>query len=198
MASVHSHFSGADVAVAALARYLETMPGDDRVRVVRSLSRQEQAALFDASEGMNPIRLGDLVPSATPPLVEVIHEGRNSLPVFRLFQKRFCRPPQGEEQLWGYNEHGARWATGPGYFVARDHGRGEVLIDYLEVPPSRPPTWPRISSNSSLRGRFVYGGTQDVVRGVANGVCVGRATRGGKPMDNWFVLCRRTAGSGSA
>jgi hypothetical protein len=41
-----------------------------------------------------------------------------------------------------------------------------------------------------------YGGTQDVVRGVARGVSVGRATRGGKPMDNWFVLCRAPDGPG--
>ena len=36
----------------------------------------------------------------------------------------------------------------------------------------------------------VYGGTQDVLRGVSEHVAVGRAFKGGKPMDNWFVLCR--------
>jgi hypothetical protein len=31
---------------------------------------------------------------------------------------------------------------------------------------------------------------RDFLRGVSRHVSIGRATRGGKPLDNWFVLCR--------
>jgi hypothetical protein len=190
--SVHEHFSRTEVDVAALGRYLDDLAVAERVRVVQSLSRREQAELFDAADGIRPIELTDMVPPGTPPLVEVIHAGRNSLPVFRNFEKRFCRPPEGGRELWGYNEHAIRWATGPGYFVARVRDPGELLLDYLEVPSMKPDGWPPVKSNSLLRGRFVYGGIQDVVRGVSAGVSAGRATRRGKPTDNWFVLCRRS------
>jgi hypothetical protein len=166
------------------------MDGPERVRAVRELGKPEQARLFDAAAGVRPVGLADLVPEGTAPLVEVVHAGRNSLPAFRIFEKRFCRPPEGAGELWGYNEHGARWMTGPGYFVARPHGEGEVLVDYLRVPPAKPDDWPGIEPNSALRGRFVYGGMQDVLRGVSRHVSVGRATRRGKPLDNWFVCCR--------
>ena len=38
--------------------------------------------------------------------------------------------------------------------------------------------------------RFIYHRTRDFMRGVSEHVTIGRATREGKPMDNWFVLCR--------
>jgi hypothetical protein len=37
--------------------------------------------------------------------------------------------------------------------------------------------------------RFICTG-RDFMRGVSQHVTIGRATREGKPMDNWFVLCR--------
>ena len=43
---------------------------------------------------------------------------------------------------------------------------------------------------SARLSRFVYYRTQDVLRGVSRHVTVGRATKGGKPMSAWFVLCR--------
>jgi hypothetical protein len=193
--SVHEYLSSDELDVAALERYLDGLDDGGRVRAVRGLSPREQARLFEAAAGGRPIRLGDMVPPDAAPLTQVIHYGRNSLPVFRVFEKRFCRPAEGDRELWGYNEHAVRWATGPGYFVARDHGDGEVLIDYLEVPPAKPESWPRIRPNSSGPARFVYGGMQDVLRGVTRHVSVGRATRGGKPMDNWFVLCRGASGN---
>ena len=194
--SAHDHVSGRDIDLLALARYLESLDGAERAREIRGLGRREQARLFDAAEGLRPIGLSDIVPSGTPPLEPVVHDGRNSLPLFRLFEKRFCRPPDlGDDgRLWGYNEHAVRWATGPGYFVATEGRSGEVLLDYRELPSVRPNAWPPIKPNSSMRGRLVYGEMQDVLRGVAAGVVVGRATRRGKPLDNWFVLCRRAPG----
>ena len=67
---------------------------------------------------------------------------------------------------------------------------GEVLVDYLRVPPKRPEHWPEILPNSARLSKVVYNGMQDVLRGVSRHVAIGRATKGGKPMSSWFVLCR--------
>ena len=195
--AMHRRIAAGAIDVTALAAELDAMRPETRIREVRNLGKTEQARLFDAAEGARPIVLADLVPVGIAPMVEVIHAGRNSLPMFRIFEKRFCRPADDDAQLWGYNEHGARWMTGPGYFVARQHGDGEVLVDYLEVPPEKPEEWPPIQPNSALRGRFVYGGMQDVLRGVSRHVSVGRARRKGKPLDNWFVCCRVDPAPGS-
>jgi hypothetical protein len=189
-ASLHDLIAGDDIDVASLAAHLDGLGSDERVRQVRSLAKAEQARLFDAAAGVRPIGLDDVVDPALEPLHEVVHAGRNSLPVLKTFEKRFCRPPENADVLWGYNEHGARWMTGPGYFVARGGEPGEVLIDYQQVPPAKPESWPAIKPNSAFRGRFVYGGTQDVLRGVSAHVAAGRAFKRGAPMDNWFVLCR--------
>jgi hypothetical protein len=45
--------------------------------------------------------------------------------------------------------------------------------------------------NDARLSRLVFNGTQDVLRGISKHVCIGRASRGGKWMDNWFVLVRR-------
>jgi hypothetical protein len=112
--------------------------------------------------------------------------------VFRIFEKRFCRPddPRGTATLWGYNEQTFKTFTGPGYFVARPAERGEVVIDYCDVPPRKPAAWPEILPNSARLARFIYYQTRDFMRGVSRDVTIGRATRQGQPMDNWFVLCR--------
>src|SRR3954452_3131128 len=186
--SIHELLAGG-TDVGALGAYLDDLAPGERVRRVRGLAKGDQARLFDMAQGARPIGLDDLAPPGRGPLGEVVHAGRNSLPVFRIFEKRFCRAPE-DDVLWGYNEHAARWMTGPGYFVARAGEPGEVLIDYGQVPPAKPAAWPAIRPNSAVRGRFVYGGMRDVLRGVSGHVAAGRAFKGGKPMDNWFVLCR--------
>jgi hypothetical protein len=75
---------------------------------------------------------------------------------------------------------------------------GEVVFDYARLPPAKPDTWPAIRSNDAMRGRFVYGGgMHDVVRGVSDHVSIGRAFRRGKPLANWFVLCRIDPSAGA-
>src|SRR5689334_23146798 len=96
---------------------LDGLSEADRVRAVAGLRRAELAALFEAAAEHPPLRLTDLVPPEVPPLVAVIHEGKNSLPMFTRFQKRFCRPAGEAAELWGYNEQDLRAITGPGYFV---------------------------------------------------------------------------------
>ncbi len=188
--SIRDHLGEGPLDMPALATYLDALDPAARVREVRTISRREQAHLFDAAAGVRPIDTDDLVPPEVPPFAQVIHQGRNSLPILNSFEKRLCRPAERRGELWGYNEHGLRWLTGPGYFVARPHGEGEVLIDYLEVPPAKPDGWPAIKPNSAGGGRFVYLQTQDVLRGVSRHVGIGRVTKRGRPLDRWFVLCR--------
>ncbi len=177
-----------------IAAHLDALGPAERVAEVRSLRRRDQARLFDAAEGRLPISIANLVDPAREPLQEVVHHGKNSLPAFNRFAKVFVRPASGEHHaLWGYNRTGSFIETvvGPGYFVAEAaETAGEVLVDYLRVPPESPAHWPRILPNSARLSRFVYYRTQDVLRGVSRHVTVGRATKGGKPMSAWFVLCR--------
>ena len=47
-----------------------------------------------------------------------------------------------------------------------------------------------LSHYDARLGRFVYAGMIDIMRGVSTHVTIGRALKGGKFMDAWFVLCR--------
>jgi len=189
--SIHDFFRDAKVDVAGLAAYLDALDGERRVAEARDLDAAEQARLFDAAAGHRRITLDDFVPRGSAPLRPVIHFGRNSLPMFKIFEKRFCLPDAGADgELWGYNEQAFKTFTGPGYFVAKQSSAQEVVIDYCELPPRKPAQWPPILPNSARLGRFIYHRTRDFMRGVSQHVSIGRATREGKPMDNWFVLCR--------
>ncbi|MEM7138070.1 MAG: hypothetical protein AAF500_15925 [Myxococcota bacterium] len=178
--------------------HLDGLDAESRVVEVRSLGRRQQAKLFEAAAGHRPVSLGDLVPRSAPPMQEVVHFGKNTLPAFSTFAKVFVRPnEESTERLWGYNRAGGFVETvvGPGYFVARGaDDQGEVLVDYLEVPPAHPPGWPEILPNSARLSAFVYNGTQDILRGVSQHVTIGRAYKGGKPLSAWFVLCRDAPG----
>lgn len=180
----------------AVTAHLDSLEPAARLAEVRSLGSAEQSRLYDAARGYRRIDLAHFVPPGLPPLAEVVHDGKNNLPAFSLFAKVFCHPDgdrAGAPDLWGYNRGSAlvETAVGPGYFVARPHGDGEVVIDYLEVPPRRPGGWPPILPNSARLSRFVYYRTQDFMRGVSEHVSIGHATRDGKDLPNWFVLCRR-------
>ncbi len=178
----------------SIESYLDSLAHDARVNEIRTLGRAHQARLFEAAKGHKAISLNDIVPSDRGPMQEVVHHGKNSLPAFNHFAKVFVRPTSSEgPELWGYNRAGAFVETvvGPGYFVAYPHEvSGEVLVDYLRVPPERPDHWPEILPNSARLSRVVYNGTQDVLRGVSRHVTIGRASKGGEPMNAWFTLCR--------
>ena len=177
----------------AIEAHLDSIRGEERVFEIRSLGRAHQARLFDAAEGHKAISLDDIVPADRAAMEEVIHHGKNSLPAFSHFAKVFVRPERGSSEVWGYNRAGGFVETvvGPGYFVAYPHEvPGEVLVDYLRLPPQHPSHWPNILPNSARLSRVVYNGTQDVLRGVSKHVTIGRATKAGKPMSAWFTLCR--------
>lgn len=178
-----------------IARVLDDMSHDERVTAIRAAGRAEQRRLYEAVAGQRELRMTDMVGASVGSMRPVRHFGKNTLPAFTHFEKRFCRPadadPASPAQLWGYNEGSMRWLTGPGYFVLRgDPEQGELLVDYNLVPPAHPPEWPEIRRNEQGLSRFVYGFMIDRLRGVSQHVTVGSAARKGKDLGSWFLLCR--------
>jgi hypothetical protein len=194
MATIDSFFSGDRADIEGLAKALDGMSSQERLDAALAMTGAQQARLYDAARGFKKISIEHFVSREKGELSPVIHYGRNSLPLFTRFQKRFCRAPAdtAKDELWGYNEQTMKAFTGPGYFVAYDIGEGEVNIDYTRVPPRGASGWPGVLPNSARLSRFIYNGTQDRMRGVSEHVTIGRASRAGKDMDNWFVLVRES------
>ena len=174
-----------------LGKLLDELGHAGRLWVVQSFGKRDLAALFEAAQGADPVTLEGVVPADVAPLVEVIHHGKNSLPMRSHFQKRFCRASSEPGLLWGYNHQAMAWATGPGYFVTRmGETAGEIDIDYTCLPTEKPTPWPAIVPNTARLGRFVYAGMVDILRRVSSHVTIGRAKKGGGFMDAWFALVR--------
>jgi len=178
-----------------VARTLDSMGHAERVQAIRAVGRAEQRRLYEAVSGFRPLRMTDAVPASAPDLAPVRHFGKNTLPAFSHFEKRFCRPPgadpQQPDRLWGYNFSPVGGLVGPGYFVLRpDAARGELLVDYNLLPEGKPAAWPEIRSNERGLSRFVYGFMIDTLRGVSEHVTIGSAARRGKDLGSWFLLCR--------
>src|SRR5512147_1854070 len=76
-----------------VAAFLDGLSATDRMNAVRSCGGPKiQRRLYELAAGAPPVTVDQLVPPDHPPLREVIYHGKNSLPAFTLFQKRFCRP----------------------------------------------------------------------------------------------------------
>lgn len=177
----------------AVADLLDGMTHDERMAAITSLSGPAaQAKVYAMCAPAPAVTPDDLVPPDAPALREVIFHGKNSLPVFTRFQKRFCRPPAGQAagELWGYNHQPMAWATGPGYFVVHPADGAPAAIDYRRVPPQQPPGWPPVRPNDVGLSRFVYAGMVDHLRRVSRHVLIGHATRYGKNLPSYFLLCR--------
>ena len=54
-----------------------------------------------------------------------------------------------------------------------------------------PDTWPRVIGNDRGLQRFVYHQTRDFMRRVSQHVSIGAAFKRERPLDHYFVLCRR-------
>jgi hypothetical protein len=178
-----------------LAALLDGLTHEARVRWVRSIGRADQRRLWEAARGFLPLALADLVPPARADGETVRHFGKNTLPAFTHFEKRFCRPagqdPRSPSRLYGFNFQRMSWLTGPGYYVAyADPALPEVLVDYREVPPAAPAGWPPVRRNEVGAGRFVYGFMVDRLRRVSEHVTIGSAARNGKDLGSWFLLTR--------
>ena len=179
--------------IEALGVELDCMGHGDRVAAVRSITGKQQAAIWDSAVG-RITQLSDIVPDDVPPATEIIHEGKNSLPVFSSFQKRFCRPVDDHTVLYGYNEGFTRPLIGPGYFVAEYFDeRGEVGVNYYKVPPHNARMaagWPEVFPNEVGIQQFVFAKMIDYLRKVSNHVTIGRAYKHGTQTPNYFLLSR--------
>jgi hypothetical protein len=175
---------------AALAAYLDGLDAAQRVQEVRGLSGKQMGALFERCADAAPLTLEDLVPPAVAPGQAVVFAGKNSLPMFSLFEKRFTRLSDG--MVAGYNHQPMSAFTGPGYFLVTPAERGELLFDYTQVPARDqvPAGWPEVRDNDGLISRFVYKDLHDFMRRVSQDVLIGHATRLGRPMPQYFILSR--------
>ena len=177
----------------ALSSHLDSLDSDSRVAQLREIPGRLQRRLFDLAEGKRALTVDHFVPPEVPHKAWIRHYGRNSLPMFSDFEKRFARPQKDARELWGYNHSPAMGLVGPGYFVLRKgaDNPGELDIDYYRVPPVQLDGGPAIKSNTFGLSFFVYGKMVDVMRGVSEHVTVGRAYKFGEATENYFLLCRQ-------
>lgn len=181
--------------MAEVGAFLDGLSHAERVEATRSLQGPSlQRKLWEGAAGGPAVTLADLVPPDYGALREVIFHGKNSLPVFTEFQKRFCRPSAGRggdgDVLWGYNHGRLGWLIGPGYFVVHPEGDAAAAIDYTRVPPEHPAAWPPVKPNDQGVSRLVYMNMVDYLRRVSRDVLIGSAWKKGKPLDSYFLLCR--------
>jgi hypothetical protein len=182
----------------AIASLLDRLAEGDRIAATRALGPRDQKKLWHVVDGFRGVSLTDLVPPSTPAMTPVVHYGKNSMPLFTLFEKHFYRPagqdPDAPRELAGANFQTISFLTGPGFYVVTPHPGStcpEVDVDYRRVPSSKPDGWPAIVTNERGRARLVYGFTVDTLRRVSEHVTIGSAARHGKPISAYFVLCRQ-------
>ena len=173
-----------------VSSYLDSLTHEDRLQEVQSLGGAAQRKLFQIAQA--GITVNDLIPPQGKPHEEVIFYGKNSLPLFSLFQKRMARSQDGSA-LVGYNYQALRPVTGPGYFMVSDKTDrpGEVMVDYTRLPQEKPSDWPEIKSNTRGISSLVYGNMKDFLRRVSKNVFIGEATKKGKSLNQYFLLCRK-------
>jgi hypothetical protein len=180
-----------------LTEVLDGLGHEGRVHTIRQWTKGHKSDLFDAAKGYRPLDYDFLVPSSVGPLVEVIHEGHNTLPMFSRFQKRFVKIEGEDVPVAGYNHQSMQAFTGPGYFgVTKGEGEheGELVIDYSKLPKQKPPSWPEIRANDTGIAALVNGGMVDYLRGISTHVSIGVAYKDGKHRNQWFALVRQDPG----
>jgi hypothetical protein len=174
---------------AEISSHLDGLSPEARLAEVLGITGKRVGKLYEAVAGGPTVTLDEMV--APGEKGTVIYEGRNSLPAFSRFQKRFLRLPSGV--IVGYNHQTMSFVTGPGYFLVKaadgkgEHGK-ELFFDYTEAPPEAPAGWPAYKPNDRGLSNSVYGGMIDYVRRVARGVVVGKAYRGGVSQNAYFSL----------
>ena len=175
-----------------LATWLDGLSKEERTAEVLGLGKSAQRTLWALCSGRD-VGIEDMVPSTIPPLQSVRHIGKNSLPVFSRFEKRFCRISADANLLVGYNEGPTRPYVGPGYFTTRiseETARGTTVIDYTMIRSEQADGWPKIKPNTNGLCKLVYGEMLDYLRKVSTHVTIGKAWKYGKETENYFMLLR--------
>ena len=190
-----------DATITEISAWLDAQGTEDRLAATRKLGRADQRALFRRASS-ETFALEHFVPEGVAVRTAVHHDGRNTLPLpprWKLFQKRFARPEDGSERLFGYNVGIANKLIGPGFFVAgytTDNPqwveRGPIVIDYYQVPDGPvPDEWPEVVPNTKGLQRFAISDTRDFMRRVSEHVSIGSVYKAEKPLDQYFVLVRK-------
>ena len=66
------------------------------------------------------------------------------------------------------------------------------MVDYYQVPDGAVADgWPAVVANDWRLQRFVYHQTRDFMRRVSRHVSIGAAFKRERPLDHYFVLCRK-------
>jgi len=189
------------VPIEAVAEYLDRLSPASRRDEAASMKRKHQRALFRKALAAPKVGLADFVPPDVDPKTPVRHFGKNTLPLpgkHQFFEKRFARPDDGTDRLFGYNHAPSKGLIGPGYFVAVPTDgnplwteRGPIVIDYFQVPDGAVPAgWPTVVPNSKGLQVLVYHRTRDFMRKVSAHVTIGAAHKGEKALDHYFMLVR--------
>ena len=125
-----------------IAHWLDNQTPENRLQTIQSLNKADQRTLFEKCADTAPLTLDYF---CAEPNVEVIHDGKNSLPAsLQLFQKRFVR--LDDDRVIGYNHASTMGVIGPGYFVLKETNEnpewaqhGSVVVDYYEVLDANTP-----------------------------------------------------------
>jgi hypothetical protein len=191
MPTFHELLQAPSIDLDAVARHLDGLTHEQRVREVRQVGGRAQARLYAACGGRGGLDLDYFVPPHVPDGTIVRHFGKNSLPLFSSFEKPMARPSNGDRVLWGWNVSPVEALVGPGHFVTRVGPEpGEMYVDYYSVPPERLDGAPALKPNDAGISNIVYGNMIDVMRRVSAHVSIGRAIKKGKETGNYFLLCR--------
>jgi len=175
-----------------LAEALDALTHDQRVEWLESIPMSQYYTLWDLADGVGSIDEAYFLHEDGRVR---IHDGMNTVPPFRYFQKRFARLDDG---IAGYNHPVGlgRWVVffqGYGPFVTRPspERENEVYVDYTVSPPQHSdfPTVRPIRFTQYL----VYGGMIDVMRRVAADVSIGSTEVKGFPVGIGakFILIRQ-------
>lgn len=175
-----------------LTEALDAATHEQRLEWLRSVPMAQYWNLWDQAEGSAPVDADYFLYDDERVR---IHEGMNTAPPFRNFQKRFARQ---DGTVFGYNHPVGigRWVVffqGYGPFILRSSPdrENEMWVDYKELPPqhSEFPTVRPIRFSQYL----VYGGMIDVMRRVAADVTIGSSEEKGFPIGigSKFILIRQ-------
>jgi hypothetical protein len=171
--------------VSDIGDHLDALDEAERIEQVRACGAKLQAKLWEAAEGQ-AVTAQDFVEE---PDKTIIYAGRNTLPAFNFFQKRFWRPADGGD-IVGYNHQSMSKITGPGYFVTEDGDNGELVFNYVKTAELQPPDWPGLKPNTGLIPAAVYGNMLDYNRRVSKDTVIGCATKKGKTIGQYYLLTR--------
>lgn len=181
-----------------LKDHLDRATHAERVAWVYALPIKQMPALYERSAG-RPIDLTHFVPASVPEGTQVVHWGKNGIPLikaFNRFQKRFTRTASSasEQTLIGYNESSMRAFVGPGSMVCHidtdPEGVVHPVVDYTRRVTEQVEGWPEPKPAEDRLGVLVYKSLQDWMWPVSEHVSIGRCFQHGKWSNQYFAITR--------